>query len=57
MNERNEILQDIIDRLLYLSEDKLIEYKSYLNILISEYPIDVRIENGIRVYYVTKNKK
>jgi hypothetical protein len=57
MNERIEIVQDIIDRLLYLPEDKLQEYKSYLNTLVSVYPLDVKVENGIRVYYNTKNQK
>lgn len=57
MNERIEIVQDIIDRLLYLPEDKLQEYKSYLNTLVSVYPLDIKVENGIRVYYNTKNKR
>lgn len=57
MNERIEIVQDIIDRLLYLPEDKLQEYKSYLNTLVSVYPLDIKVENGIRVYYNTKNQR
>ena len=54
--ERNETIQDVIDRLLYLPEDKLKEYKHYLNLLVSVYPIDMKIENGIRIYHVSKRK-
>ena len=54
--QRKETIQDVIDRLLYLPDDKLEEYKHYLSVLVSVYPIDVKIENGIRIYHVTKNK-
>lgn len=54
--ERNEILQDVIDRLIYLPEDKLKEYKHYLDMLVSVYPIDVKIEDGIRIYHIKKCK-
>ena len=54
--ERNETIQDVIDRLLYLPEDKLKEYKYYLNVLVDVYPIDMKIENGIRIYHVKKHK-
>lgn len=52
--ERNETIQDVIDRLLYLPEDKLQEYKKYLNTLVEIYPIDMKVENGIRIYHVKK---
>ena len=54
--ERNETIQDVIDRLLYLPEDKLKEYKYYLNLLVDVYPIDMKIENGIRIYHVSKRQ-
>ena len=54
--QRNETIQDVIDRLLYLPEDKLKEYKHYLDLLVSVYPIDMKVENGIRIYHVTKRK-
>jgi hypothetical protein len=56
VSERNEIIQDVIDRLVYLPEDKLREYRHYLNVLVSVYPIDMKIENGIRIYHVNKKK-
>jgi hypothetical protein len=54
--QRNETIQDVIDRLLYLPEDKLEEYKYYLNVLVDVYPIDMKVENGIRIYHVSKRK-
>ena len=54
--QRNETIQDVIDRLLYLPEDKLKEYKYYLNVLFEVYPIDMKVEDGIRIYHVTKRK-
>jgi hypothetical protein len=54
--ERNEIIQDVIDRLIYLPDEKLQEYKHYLDVLVSVYPIDMRIEDGIRIYHVKKSK-
>jgi len=54
--ERNEILQPIIDRLLYLPKSELGTYKEYLKILEELYPIDVQVQNGIRIYNVTKSK-
>jgi hypothetical protein len=54
--ERNEIIQDVIDRLIYLPEDKLNEYKHYLDVLVSVYPIDMKVEDGIRIYHVKKSK-
>ena len=54
--ERNEIIQDVIDRLIYLPEDKLQEYKHYLDVLVSVYPIDMQVKDGIRIYHVKKSK-
>lgn len=56
VEQRNEFIQDVIDRLLYLPEAQLQEYKEYLNRLTAVYPIDMEIKNGIRIYHVTKNK-
>ena len=53
--ERMEYVQDVIDRLLYLKGEKLAEYQHYLDVLKDVYPIDVTMENGIRVYHI-KNK-
>lgn len=52
--ERNEFIQDVIDRLIYLPEDKLQEYKHYLKVLVEVYPIDMEVKDGIRIYHVTK---
>jgi len=56
VRERNEILQPIIDRLLYLPKAELKNYKDYLSILEELYPIDVKIKDGIRIYHVKKSK-
>lgn len=56
VDERNETIQDVIDRLLYLPEDKLQEYKHYLDLLVQVYPIEMEVKNGIRIYHITKNK-
>lgn len=56
VRERNEILQPIIDRLLYLPKAELKNYKDYLAILEELYPIDVKVKDGIRIYHVKKSK-
>ena len=55
--ERMEYVQDVIDRLLYLKDEKLTEYQNYLDVLKEAYPIDVTMENGIRVYHTKTEKK
>jgi hypothetical protein len=55
IEERNELIQDVIDRLLYLPEDKLKEYKSYLDTLTAVYPIPMEIKDGVRIYGTIKN--
>ena len=50
-------MQDVIDRLLYLKDEKLTEYKNYLEVLKDAYPIDVTMENGIRVYHTKTEDK
>ena len=54
--ERNEFIQDVIDRLIYLPDDKLKEYKHYLQVLVEVYPIDMEVKDGIRIYHVKKSK-
>ena len=55
--ERMEYVQDVIDRLLYLKGEKLAEYQHYLDVLKDVYPIDVTMENGIRVYHTKTESK
>jgi hypothetical protein len=52
--DNKEIIQDVIDRLLYLPEAELQAYKDRLNLLRLLYPIDMEEKNGMRVYHVTK---
>lgn len=54
VEQRNEFIQDVIDRLLYLPEGQLQEYKNYLNRLTAVYPIQMEIKNGVRIYHITK---
>lgn len=53
--QRNELIQDLIDRLLYLPEDKSREYRSYLNRLNTVYAIPMEVKDGIRIYESIKN--
>lgn len=55
--ERMEYVQDVIDRLLYLRDEKLAEYQHYLDVLKDVYSIDVKMENGIRVYHTKTEDK
>jgi hypothetical protein len=48
--ERLEIVQDVIDRLVFLPDEELNEYLSIMSILKEQYSITVTIENGVRVY-------
>jgi hypothetical protein len=54
---RNEILQPILDRLLYLPDDQKEQFVSYLETLNNMYKLDVQIINGIRIYDIKKFKK
>jgi hypothetical protein len=54
-NERLEIVQDVIDRLVFLPDEELKKYLEFLNKLKGIYPITVTIENGVRVYPKTVN--
>lgn len=57
IEERNEILQPVVDRLVYLKGEDLETYKLYLKILEDLYPIKVTIEKGIRIYHVKRIEK
>lgn len=50
IDERLEIVQDVIDRLLYLDADKLENYKASLSVLHEVYDVNVEIVNGVRKY-------
>jgi hypothetical protein len=54
--ERLEILQDVIDRLLYLPPDKHKEFMEYLSALFSVYRIECQVIDGIRIYNVKRNQ-
>lgn len=53
--ERNEILQDIIDRMLYLNEQDRAKFLYYIDILKDTYPIRYKAVDGIRVYEPQKH--
>jgi hypothetical protein len=55
--EQKEIIQDVIDRLLYLPNKDLEQYKKQLNLLVDKHPLDVETIDGIRIYHVTKPRR
>jgi hypothetical protein len=56
IEERAEVVQDVIDRLLYLSPEDVKTYRQLLNALNEQYAVDVKIEqNGLRTYSLNKN--
>lgn len=56
IQERAEIVQDVIDRLLYLTPEEVKTYKQLLTALNEQYPIDVQIDkSGLRIYSLNKN--
>lgn len=48
--ERREIVQDVIDRLIYLKSDKLQMYKNELQNMHSQFSLKVVNNIGVRVY-------
>ena len=54
VSERNEIVQDIIDRLLYLSDSEREEFLNYIDILKEKYQVRYRLVDGIRIYELAK---
>jgi hypothetical protein len=55
IEERNELIQNVIDRLLYLPEKELVQYEAYLNRLTAVYQIPMEVKNGVRIYETIKN--
>ncbi len=55
MEERAEIVQDVIDRLLYLSPEEMARYKETLLLMHRVYSIDMQVVDGIRIYSLNKN--
>lgn len=56
IEERAEVIQDVIDRLLYLSSADVKMYREALKNLNERFPIDVHIdESGLRIYPLNKN--
>jgi hypothetical protein len=55
IEQRNELIQNVIDRLLYLPEKDLFEYEMYLNRLTAVYQIPMEVKNGVRIYETIKN--
>lgn len=55
IEERAEIIQDVIDRLLYLSPEELAEYKKTLALMNRVYSVNVQIVDGIRIYSLNQN--
>lgn len=56
VQERNEIIQNLIDRLLYLPEEDLKKFNEHLDTLFYLYDVKVQIVDGIRIYNTTKKK-
>ena len=55
IEQRNELIQNVIDRLLYLPEKELVEYELFLNRLTAVYQIPMEVKNGVRIYETIKN--
>jgi hypothetical protein len=49
-----ETVQDLIDRLLYLSEADKSKFMSGLNTLFSKYETNMEVINGVRIYNINK---
>jgi hypothetical protein len=56
IDERAEIVQDVIDRLLYLTPEQVAKYKASLEAIHSKFQVSVQKENGVRIYSLTKNQ-
>jgi hypothetical protein len=53
-SDRNEILQDIIDRMLYLKGNDREKFLYYLDVLTDTYKVNVKVVDGVRIYGVSK---
>lgn len=54
--ERKEIIQDVIDRLIYLSPNDLEQYKVQLAKVNRSFGLNVRKVNGTRIYLNNQNQ-
>lgn len=52
--ERLEIIQDLIDRLLYLPPAEMEVFTRMLNSCFNEFPVHYEVVDGIRVYKINK---
>jgi len=52
--ERKELVQNLIDRLLYLPETERVTFLDNLNNLFNKYSIAVEIVDGIRIYKIKR---
>jgi hypothetical protein len=50
-----ELVQDVVDRLLYLNEQERVQFDNSIKELLENYPISFQEVNGIRIYSF-KNK-
>lgn len=51
------LLQDVIDRLLYLNRKDMDRYVESLNLISSIFEIDMEIEGDVRVYKAREHEK
>jgi hypothetical protein len=52
--ERLEIIQDLIDRLLYLPKEEMDIFIKILDNLFHDFPVHYEIVDGVRVYKLPK---
>ena len=52
--ERKELIQDVIDRMIYLPKYRRSAFKDKLEMLIRMYPIEFKEVNGVRVFEIVK---
>ena len=52
--ERKEIVQNLIDRLLYLPDTDRVVFLDNLNSLFLNYNIDVEMVDGLRIYKIKR---
>jgi hypothetical protein len=55
-DEMQDIVQDVIDRLLYLDADKLAMFRTFLEKTNEVFPINMTKKDGVRIYgLINKN--
>lgn len=55
IEERSSIIQEVVDRMLYLSPQEQAKYKQALDVLHQLYDVDVQVKNGVRIYKLNQN--